>query len=116
MDRTSLNKTKTGCILKGIEAINPVNGKKVPIFVGDFVLGSYGTGAVMAVPAHDARDYEYAKVHNLEMIEVISGGNIKEKAYEKEEYLPINPKLLNSEEFTGLTVSEAKEKITEKTC
>ena len=114
MDRTSLNKTKTGCILKGIEAINPVNGKKVPIFVGDFVLGSYGTGAVMAVPAHDARDYEYAKVHNLEMIEVISGGNIKEKAYEKDEYLPINPKLLNSEEFTGLTVSEAKEKITEK--
>ena len=114
MDRTSLNKTKTGCILKGIEAINPVNGKKVPIFVGDFVLGSYGTGAVMAVPAHDARDYEYAKVHNLEMIEVISGGNIKEKAYEKEEYIPINPKLLNSEEFTGLTVSEAKEKITEK--
>ena len=114
MDRTSLNKTKTGCILEGIEAINPVNGKKVPIFVGDFVLGSYGTGAVMAVPAHDARDYEYAKVHNLEMIEVISGGNIKEKAYEKEEYLPINPKLLNSEEFTGLTVSEAKEKITEK--
>ena len=114
MDRTSLNKTKTGCILKGIEAINPVNGKKVPIFVGDFVLGSYGTGAVMAVPAHDARDYEYAKVHNLEMIEVISGGNIKDKAYEKEEYLSINPKLLNSEEFTGLTVSEAKEKITEK--
>ena len=114
MDRTSLNKTKTGCVLKGIEAINPVNGKKVPIFVGDFVLGSYGTGAVMAVPAHDARDYEYAKVHHLEMIEVISGGNIKEKAYEKEEYLPINPKLLNSEEFTGLTVSEAKEKITEK--
>lgn len=114
IDRTSLNKTKTGCILKGIEAINPVNGKKVPIFVGDFVLGSYGTGAVMAVPAHDARDYEYAKVHNLEMIEVISGGNIKEKAYEKEEYLPINPKLLNSEEFTGLTVSEAKEKITKK--
>ena len=114
MDRTSLNKTKTGCVLKGIEAINPVNGKKVPIFVGDFVLGSYGTGAVMAVPAHDARDYEYAKVHNLEMIEVISGGNIKENAYEKEEYLPINPKLVNSEEFTGLTVSEAKEKITEK--
>ena len=114
MDRTSLNKTKTGCVLKGIEAINPVNGKKVPIFVGDFVLGSYGTGAVMAVPAHDGRDYEYAKVHNLEMIEVISGGNINEKAYEKEEYLPVNPKLINSEEFTGLTVSEAKVKITEK--
>ena len=114
MDRTSLNKTKTGCILKGIEAINPVNGKKVPVFVGDFVLGSYGTGAVMAVPAHDARDYEYAKVHNLEMTEVISGGNINEKAYEKEQYLPVNPKLINSEEFTGLTVSEAKEKITEK--
>ena len=114
MDRTSLNKTKTGCILKGIEAINPVNGKKVPVFVGDFVLGSYGTGAVMAVPAHDARDYEYAKVHNLEMTEVISGGNINEKAYEKEQYLPVNPKLINSGEFTGLTVSEAKEKITEK--
>ena len=83
MDRTELNKGKTGCILKGIKAINPVNGKEVPVFIGDFVLGDYGTGAVMAVPAHDQRDYEYMKAHNLDMIEVISGGDISTKAFEK---------------------------------
>lgn len=66
MDRTELNKGKTGCLVKGIEAINPVNGKKVPVYLGDFVLGNYGTGAVMAVPTHDQRDFEYAKVHNIE--------------------------------------------------
>ena len=114
MDRTELNKGKTGCKLDGIEAINPVNGKKVPIFVGDFVLGSYGTGAVMAVPSHDQRDFEYAAIHNLEMIQVIDGKDTKDAAFEKNEYLNKGCKLINSEEFTGLTVEEAKEKITEK--
>ena len=112
--RTDLNKDKTGCIVKGIKAINPINGKEVPIFLGDFVLGDYGTGAVMAVPAHDQRDFEYAKAHNLEMIEVISGGDITNHAFEKQDYLGKNCKLINSEEFTGLTVEEAKEKITNK--
>ena len=114
MDRTELNKEKTGCIIEGIKAINPVNGKEVPIFLGDFVLGSYGTGAVMAVPAHDQRDYEYANVHNLDMIQVIDGRSIDECAFEKQDYLGKGYKLINSEEFTGMTVEEAKEAITEK--
>lgn len=114
MDRTELNKGKTGVEVKGLKAINPINGKLVPIFLGDFVLGDYGTGAVMAVPAHDQRDYEYAKVHNLDIIEVIEGGNINECAFEKYDYLGKNCKLINSEEFTGLIVEDAKEKITEK--
>ena len=112
--RTDLNKEKSGCLVEGIKAINPVNGKEVPIFLGDFVLGDYGTGAVMAVPAHDERDYEYAKAHNLQMIEVISGGDITNHAFEKQDYLGKNCKLINSEEFTGLTVEEAKEEITDK--
>ncbi|MDD6879314.1 MAG: leucine--tRNA ligase [bacterium] len=112
MDRTELNKGKTGCEIKGIKAINPVNGKKVPIFLGDFVLGNYGTGAVMAVPTHDQRDFEYAIEHNLEMIQVIDGADVSEKAFEKSDYLGKNCKLINSEEFTGLTVEEAKEAIT----
>ena len=114
MDRTELNKEKTGCLIEGIKAINPVNGKEVPIFLGDFVLGSYGTGAVMAVPAHDQRDFEYAKVHNLDMIQVIDGRSIDECAFEKQDYLGKGYKLINSEEFTGMTVEEAKEAITEK--
>ena len=114
MDRTELNKEKTGCLIEGIKAINPVNGKEVPIFLGDFVLGSYGTGAVMAVPAHDQRDFEYAKVHNLDMIQVIDGRRIDECAFEKQDYLGKGYKLINSEEFTGITVEEAKEAITEK--
>ncbi len=114
MDRTELNKGKTGVEIKGIKAINPVNGKEVPIFLGDFVLGDYGTGAVMAVPAHDQRDYEYAKVHNLEIIEVITGGDISKKAYEKYDYLNnLTSKLINSEEFTGMNVIDAKEAITD---
>lgn len=114
MDRTELNKGKTGCEIKGIKAINPINGKEVPIFLGDFVLGDYGTGAVMAVPAHDQRDYEYAQAHNLDMLEVIEGGDITKCAFEKYDYLGKGCKLINSEEFTGLTVEEAKEAITEK--
>ena len=112
MDRTELNKGKSGVLVKGIEAINPINGKHVPIYLGDFVLGDYGTGAVMAVPAHDQRDYEYAKEHNLDIVQVIEG-DISTKAFEKQDYLGKNCKLMNSEEFTGLTVEEAKEKITD---
>ena len=114
MDRTELNKDKTGCIVKGIKAINPVNGKEVPVFLGDFVLGDYGTGAVMAVPSHDQRDFEYAKKHNLEMIQVIEGRETETCAFEKGDYLGKGCKLINSEEFTGLTVEEAKKEITKK--
>ena len=114
MDRTELNKGKSGVELKGLKAINPVNGKEVPIFIGDFVLGSYGTGAVMAVPSHDQRDFEYATVHNIPMIQVIDGRETTSSAFEKLDYLGKNCKLINSEEFTGLTVEEAKEKITNK--
>ena len=112
MDRTELNKGKTGVEVKGVKAINPVTNEEVPIFLGDFVLGSYGTGAVMAVPCHDARDFEYAKVHNIPMKEVIAGGNVSECAFEKNDYLGKDCKLINSGEFTGLVVEEAKEKIT----
>jgi leucyl-tRNA synthetase len=114
MDRTELNKDKTGCEVKGIKAINPVNGRVVPIYLGDFVLGDYGTGAVMAVPSHDQRDFEYASVHNLEMIQVIDGADTTEHAFEKQNYLGKNCKLINSEEFSGLTVEDAKVAITKK--
>jgi len=114
MDRTELNKTKSGCILKGITCINPVNGREVPLFIGDFVLSSYGTGAVMAVPSHDQRDFEYAEVHNIPMIQVIDGADVSEHAFEKGDYLGKGCKLINSEEFTGLTVEEAKKAITKK--
>ncbi len=114
MDRTELNKTKSGCCLKGIYAINPVNGKEVPVFIGDFVLANYGTGAVMAVPSHDQRDFEYATVHGIPMIQVVDGRDVSECAFEKYDYLGKGCKLINSEEFTGLTVEEAKEAITVK--
>lgn len=120
MDRTELNKTKSGCELKGVTCINPVNGKEVRMFIGDFVLASYGTGAVMAVPSHDQRDFEYAQAHNIDMIQVIDGDeklghvDVSEKAFEKGDYLGKGYRLVNSEEFTGLTVEEAKEAITSK--
>jgi len=114
MDRTELNKGKSGVEIKGVKAINPINGEEVPIFLGDFVLGDYGTGAVMAVPGHDQRDYEYALEHKLPIIQVIDGRDINECAFEKHDYLGKGCKLINSEEFTGLTVEEAKEAITEK--
>ena len=114
MDRTDLNKGKSGVEVKGVKAINPINGEEVPIFLGDFVLGDYGTGAVMAVPAHDQRDFEYAEEHKLPIIEVIEGGNVQKQAWEKYDYLGKGCKLVNSEEFTGLTVEEAKDKITDK--
>jgi len=120
MDRTELNKTKSGCELKGVTCINPVNGREVRMFIGDFVLASYGTGAVMAVPSHDQRDFEYAIAHNIDMLQVIDGNektghlDVSEAALEKQSYLGKGYKLINSEEFTGMTVEEAKEAITQK--
>ena len=114
MDRTELNKEKTGVKLEGVMAIHPLTGREVPIFLGDFVLASYGTGAVMAVPTHDQRDFEYATFHNIPMIQVIDGRDTSECAFEKQDYLGKGCKLINSEEFTGLTVEEAKKAITEK--
>ena len=114
LDRTELNKDKNGIELKGIKAINPVNNKEVSVFLGDFVLASYGTGAVMAVPTHDQRDFEFAKKYNIPMIEVIEGADTSKCAFEKQDYLGKGCKLVNSEEFTGLTVEEAKKAITEK--
>ena len=113
-DRSELNKDKSGVKLEGIYAINPVNGKEVPVFIGDFVIASYGTGAVMAVPTHDQRDYEFAEKYGIDLIQVIDGGDVSKCAFEKQDYLGKGCKLINSEEFTGLTVEEAKEAITDK--
>ncbi len=112
-ERTQMLKEKTGCLLEGIYAINPVNGKKVPVYISDYVLAGYGTGAVMGVPSHDQRDYDFAKVAGLAIIEVISGGDISEKAFEKTEYLGKGCTLVNSDSFSGLTVEEAKVKLNE---
>jgi len=113
-DRTELNKTKTGVKLEGVTCINPVNGKEVAIFLGDFVLASYGTGAVMAVPSHDQRDFEYAIAYDIPMIQVIEGRDTTECAFEKQDYLGKGCTLINSEEFNSLTVEEAKVAITDK--
>ncbi|MDR0918208.1 MAG: leucine--tRNA ligase [Oscillospiraceae bacterium] len=106
-DRTEMNKDKTGVQLKGVMAINPVNNKEIPIFISDYVLMSYGTGAIMAVPAHDTRDYEFAKVFNLPIIEVVSGGDIEKEAFTD----CATGVMVNSDFLTGLSVEEAKVKI-----
>lgn len=113
LDRISDQKEKTGCVLDGIYAINPINGNKVPIYISDFVLANYGTGIVMAVPAHDQRDYEFAKKFNIPMIQVIDG-DVSTQAYEKYDYIKNNNIMMNSEEFDGMPVKEAKEKIIDK--
>ncbi|MBQ7453049.1 MAG: leucine--tRNA ligase [Clostridia bacterium] len=113
-ERSEMNTGKTGVELKGVKAINPVNGKEVSIFAGDFVIASYGTGAVMAVPTHDQRDFEFAKAFNIPMIQVIDGADVSKQAFEKQDYLGKGCKLINSAEFSGLTVEEAKKKITDK--
>ena len=113
LDRKADQKEKTGCLVQGVYAINPINNKKVPIYLADFVLLGYGTGIVMAVPSHDQRDYEFAKKFNIPMIQVIEG-NIEKQAVEKQEYLSNNRKMLNSFEFTGMNVGDAKEKIADK--
>jgi len=113
LDRMADQKEKTGCKLQEIYAMNPVNGNKVDVYTADFVLANYGTGAVMAVPTHDQRDYEFARKFNIPMIQVIEG-DVSEKAVEKYEYMEKNSAMLNSGEFNGLPVCEAKKKITDK--
>ena len=107
-ERTELVKDKTGVKLDGIMAINPVTGKEIPIFVSDYVLITYGTGAIMAVPAHDERDFDFAKKFELPIIEVVAGGeNVQEAAYTD----VATGKLINSGFLNGLEVAEAKEKM-----
>lgn len=107
-ERTELVKEKTGVMLDGVKAINPVNGKEIPIFVSDYVLVSYGTGAIMAVPAHDTRDWEFAKKFNLPIIEVVKGG----EDVQKEAFTDCaTGVMINSDFLTGLTVEEAKKKM-----
>ena len=113
-DRMSDNKEKTGCKVEGVYAVNPLNNEKVDVYIGDFVLAGYGTGAVMAVPCHDQRDYEFAKAFNIPMKQVIEG-DCSACAVEKQEYLnDKNRKMINSAEFDGKTVHEAKKLISDK--
>ena len=109
-DRTEMNKDKTGVKLEGVRAINPVNGKEIPIFISDYVLMTYGTGAIMAVPAHDTRDWEFAKVFGLPIIEVVKGGEDVQKAAFTDCATGI---MVNSEFLDGLSVEDAKVKIKE---
>lgn len=109
-DRKSNVKDKTGCLLEGIQAINPVNGNAVKLYLADFVLNGYGTGAVMAVPTHDQRDFEFAEKFNIPMIQVIEG-DVSSCAVEKAEYLSKNSIMMNSGEFTGMHVKDAKPKM-----
>lgn len=104
LNRTDLAKEKTG-VFTGAYAINPVNGKQIPIWIADYVLASYGTGAIMSVPAHDERDYEFAKTFNLEIIPVLEGGNVEEAAF-TEDGLHINSEFLD-----GLNKEDAIEKM-----
>ena len=80
-ERSELNKEKTGVRLEGVEAVNPVNNTRIPIFVSDYVLMSYGTGAIMAVPGHDTRDWEFARKFDLPIIEVVKGGDVEKEAF-----------------------------------
>ncbi len=108
-ERTELSKEKTGVPVKGLYAINPVNKKKIPIWVSDYVLMSYGTGAIMAVPGHDTRDYDFAKTFDLPIVSVIKGGDLSKEAYTDIE----EGVLENSDFLNGLSVKEAKEKMVE---
>ena len=106
-ERTEVAKDKTGVKLDGVKAINPVNNKEIPIFISDYVLVSYGTGAIMAVPAHDTRDWEFAKKFDLPIIEVVKGGNVEEEAFTD----CATGIMVNSGMLDGLSVDEAKVKI-----
>ncbi len=108
-ERTEMAKEKTGVKLDGVRAINPVNGREIPIFISDYVLMTYGTGAIMAVPAHDTRDYEFAKVFDLPIIEVVKGGDITKEAFTD----CATGVMTNSDFLDGLSVEEAKVKIRE---
>ncbi len=108
-ERTELNKDKTGVKLDGVTAINPVNNKVIPIFISDYVLSTYGTGAIMAVPGHDGRDWDFATKFGCPIVEVVGGGDVS-----KEPYLDIETGVMvNSDFLNGLHVAEAKEKITD---
>ena len=108
-ERTELAKDKTGVMIDGLCAINPVNGKEIPIWVSDYVLMSYGTGAIMAVPAHDERDWDFAKKFNMPIIEVVAGSDV---SVQEAVYTDVaTGTLVNSEFLNGLSVAEAKEKI-----
>ena len=110
LERTELNKEKTGVCLDGVKGINPVNGKEIPIFISDYVLATYGTGAIMAVPAHDDRDWEFAKKFGCEIIEVVSGGeDVQKAAFTAKDETGI---LVNSDFLNGLTVKDAIPVIT----
>ena len=108
-ERTEVNKDKTGVCIKGVRAVNPVNDTEIPIFISDYVLVSYGTGAIMAVPAHDTRDWEFAKKFDLPVIEVVQGGDVEKEAFTD----CASGVMVNSGFLTGMTVDEAKGKITE---
>ena len=106
-ERTELAKEKTGVMLEGVRAVNPVNGKEIPIFLSDYVLISYGTGAIMAVPAHDERDWEFAKKFGCPIIEVVKGGNVEEAAFTD----CATGVMVNSGFLDGMSVEEAKKAI-----
>ena len=108
-ERTELTKEKTGVQLGGVKGINPVNGKEIPIFISDYVLSTYGTGAIMAVPAHDDRDWEFAKKFGCEIIEVVKGGNVQEAAFTD----CATGVMVNSGFLDGMGVADAKKAITE---
>ena len=108
-ERSELNKEKTGVRIEGVTAINPVNGKEVPIFISDYVLITYGTGAIMAVPGHDTRDWEFAKKFGLDIVEVVEGGNIEEEAFTLKDDTGI---MVNSGFLNGMTVKDAIPAIT----
>ncbi len=106
-ERTELSKEKTGVEIKGLKAINPVNNEEMPIWISDYVLMSYGTGAIMAVPAHDSRDWEFAKKFNLPIVEVVKGGNIEEEAYIDTD----KGTIINSDFINGMEVNKAIDHI-----
>ena len=106
-ERTELAKEKTGVALEGIKAVNPVNGTEIPVWISDYVLNSYGTGAIMAVPAHDDRDWEFAKKFGLPIIEVVAGGNVEEAAFTDIQ----TGTMVNSGFLNGLSVAQAKKTI-----
>ena len=108
-ERTELAKEKTGVRLKGVNAVNPVTGGEIPIFLSDYVLVSYGTGAIMAVPGHDSRDWDFAKKFGLPIVEVVAGGDVEKEAYTD----CGSGVMVNSGVLNGLTVEEAKKKITQ---
>ena len=106
-ERSEMVKEKTGVRLEGVQAINPVNNREIPIFISDYVLMTYGTGAIMAVPAHDTRDYDFAKAFNLPVIEVVAGGDVEKEAFTD----CATGTMVNSGILNGLSVEEAKKKI-----